>query len=195
MASTRSSSRGIDEVGLVEQEKIGHGDLLARGLGLLHLLLDLLGIDHRDDRIEPHELLELRDIEEGLRDGPGIGDAGGLDEQIIEAALLEEILHALDQVLAHGAAEAAVVHLHDFLLLVFSTSMPSMPILPTSLTMIGELVAVLLLEDVVEERGFSGAEEAGEDGDRVQASGWKSWAEKRNWRLRTRPKPPEIRRS
>ena len=48
----RVECSSLHEVGLVEQEKIGHGDLLARGLGLLHLLLDLLGIDHGDDRVQ-----------------------------------------------------------------------------------------------------------------------------------------------
>ena len=81
-------------------------------------LCDLLGIDHGDDRVEPHILAELRDIQEGLRDRAGIGDAGGLDEQVIEPAALEELLDALDEVLAHGAADAAVVDLDDFLGLV-----------------------------------------------------------------------------
>ena len=53
--------RLIDEIGFVEQKEIGHGDLLAGGLGLLHLFLDLLGIDDGDDRVEPDELLKLRE--------------------------------------------------------------------------------------------------------------------------------------
>jgi hypothetical protein len=159
-----SSCSRRDEVGFVEQEEIGHRDLLARGFGFLHLLLDLLGIDHGDDRVDAHELLKLRDVQEGLRDRAGIGDAGGLDEQVIEAARLMSCLHAFDEILAHGAAEAAVAELEHFVVGLFDERAVDAD-LADFIDDDGEFVAVLLLEDVVEQRGFPGAEEAGEDGD------------------------------
>jgi hypothetical protein len=61
-------------------------------------------------------LLELRDIEKGLRHRTRIGDAGRLDEQVVEAAALDQILHAFHEILADGAAEAAVADLDDLLL-------------------------------------------------------------------------------
>ena len=60
--------------------------------------------------------LELVVGEEGLGDGPGVGKAGGLDEDVVEAiAALHELAEDADEVAADGAAEAAVVHLEDFL--------------------------------------------------------------------------------
>lgn len=133
------------------------------GFGITHLGFDLFGIDHRDDRIHAHELLELGDIEESLGDRTGIGDAGGFDEKIIEAAFFEEILDAFDEVFANRAAEATVGHFEDF---VFG-GLDEAPIDADFSDLVdddSELIVVLLFEDVVEESGFSCAEEAGEDG-------------------------------
>ena len=54
--------------------------------------------------------------EEGLRDRRGIGEAGRLDDDRVEPALaLHQALDDADEVAAHGAADAAVVHLEHFL--------------------------------------------------------------------------------
>ena len=50
--------------------------------------------------------------------GPGVGDAGGLDEDVVEAALFEQALDALHEVLAHGAADAAVAQFDHLILLI-----------------------------------------------------------------------------
>ena len=50
--------------------------------------------------------------------GPGIGEAGGFDEDVVELALaaFHQVAEDADQVAADGAADAAVVHLEDFFL-------------------------------------------------------------------------------
>ena len=54
--------------------------------------------------------------EEGLRDRAGIGEARGLDQDAVELVLaLHQAFEDADQIAAHGAADAAVVHLEDFL--------------------------------------------------------------------------------
>lgn len=156
--------RLVHEVGLVHEDKVGHRDLLARGFLRLHLLLDLLGIHDGDDRVEHHDLLELRDVQECLRDRLRIRRAGGLDEDVVEAAALDELLHASDEILAHRAAHAAVVEFEDVVVRLLDECAVHAD-LAHLIDDDGELVAVVFLEDVVEERGLPGAEEASEDGD------------------------------
>src|SRR6185503_10771761 len=79
-----------------------------------------------------------------------------LDDHAVEleaagAALLLERAEDADQVAAHRAADAAVVHLHDLLVGLLDDL---------------DLLAVILLQDAVEERGLAAAEKPGQDGDR-----------------------------
>ena len=112
-------------------------------------------------------MLELRDVEKSLRDRTGVGDAGGFDEQIVEATFFEEILHAFHEILADGAAKAAVAKFQDIILGSFDERAVD-PDLADFIDDDSKLVAVLLLEDVVQQRGFPGAEKASQDrnGDR-----------------------------
>ena len=81
------------------------------------------------------------------------------------ASLLREVAQDAHQVAAHGAAEAAVVHLDDLLFLVLHQDVVVDAGLAELVLDHGDLLAVLLGEDAVEQRGLPGAEEAGEDGD------------------------------
>ena len=74
---------GVDERVRLFARDAGNRRHLVDHLG--HLLVetfrdDLLGVHDGDDRVEHHELLELRDVQESLRDGLRVGRAGGLDE-------------------------------------------------------------------------------------------------------------------
>ena len=97
--------------------------------------------------------------------GAGIGEAGGLDDDGVELALaLHQPVEDADEIAAHGAADAAVVHLEHFLVgaddeLVVDADLAEL------VDDHGIFLAVLLGEDAVEERGLAGAEIAGEDGD------------------------------
>ena len=125
--------------------------------------MNLLGIDHGDDGVESHELLELRNVQERLGNGAGVGDAGGLDQKVIESAALEELLDALYEVLADGAADAAVVHLDDLLGLVFD----ELAVDADGADFVdddAEFISVLLPEDEIQKGGLAGPQEAGEDG-------------------------------
>ena len=75
-----------------------------------------LGVGDRHDRVEPRRGPHVLVDEEGLRDRRGIGEARRLDDDRVELALaLHQPLDDADQVAAHGAADAAVVHLEHFL--------------------------------------------------------------------------------
>ena len=73
-----------DEVGLVEHDLVGEGDLLDRLAAVVQAQEDVLGVDHGGDGVElglgPQESVD----EEGLRHRAGIGEAGGLDHDGVE---------------------------------------------------------------------------------------------------------------
>ena len=164
-ASTSSSSCLGDEIDLVEDDHVGEGDLVL-GLGrVLQPVGEPLGIGHRHHRVEAGGVGDVLVHEEGLRDGGRIGEAGGLDDDGVELSLaLHQPVEDADQVAAHGAADAAVVHLEHFLVgaddeLVVDADLAEL------VDDHGIFLAVLLGEDAVEEGGLAGAEIACEDGD------------------------------
>jgi hypothetical protein len=94
-----------------------------------------------------------------------VGEARGLDDDGVELALpLHQPVHDADEVAAHGAADAAVVHLEHFLV-----GADHEVVVDADLAELvddhGVALAVRLGEDAVEERGLAGAEIAGEHGD------------------------------
>ena len=156
-----------DEVGLVEEDHVGEADLLL-GLGRVTEALDqVLGVGDRDHRVELRPRLHLVVHEEGLGDRRRVGEAGGLDEDAIEpAGTLHQPLDDADQVAAHRAADAAIVHFVD-LLVGFDDEVVVDADLAEFVDHHGIALAVVLREDAIEERGLAGAEIAGEhrDGD------------------------------
>ena len=125
----------VDQVGLVEQHHVGERDLLGGLVQLVDVLLEVLGVHHGDDGVELELVLELVVDEEGLRDRAGVGHAGGLDQDVVElVAALHEVAEDADQVAAHRAADAAVVHLED-LLLGADDELVSTPTSPNSFSM------------------------------------------------------------
>ena len=156
---------GRDEIGLVEDDDVGEGDL---ALGFRRVAQpggEPFGVGDGDHRVEPGRLLNVLVDEEGLRDRRGIGEAGGLDDDRVEAALaLHQPLDDADEVAAHGAADAAVVHLEHFLVgaddeLVVDADLAEL------VDDDGVALAVRLAQDAVEQRRLAGPEIAGEDGD------------------------------
>ena len=108
-----------DEVRLVEDEGVREGDLQRRLFVLAELSVDVGGVDERDDGVEDGAVVveEFVVDPEFLRDGTGIGEAGGLEEDEVELApgrraALEQVVDGLDEAAFDGAAHAAVVHLH-----------------------------------------------------------------------------------
>jgi hypothetical protein len=71
----------------------------------------------RDDTIQHSALLHSLVDKEGLRHRRRVGETGRLDDDGVELALLlQEATDALDQIAAHGAADATIVHLDNILL-------------------------------------------------------------------------------
>ena len=110
-------------------------------------------------------LFHFRVGEKRLRDGRGVGEAGGLDEDGVEAVLaLHQPAEDADEVAADGAADAPVVHLKNFLVALDDELVVHADFAELVFDH-GDFLAVLLGEDAVEEGGLAGAEKAGEDSD------------------------------
>ena len=126
-------------------------------------------VDHGGHRIQPRPRLDVVVDEERLRHRPGIGEPGGLDDDGVEAArgaglsLHQPLKHA-DQVAAHRAADAAVVHLEDFFVRADDKLVVDAD-LAEFVDDDGVALAVVLREDAVEQGGLAGAEIAGQNGD------------------------------
>jgi hypothetical protein len=164
---------GRHEVGLVQDEHVGERDLLlhlGRGVDVLG---DVFGVDHRDDGIETEAGAHLVIGEEGLGDRTRIGEAGGLDQDAVQTVLaLHQTAKDADKVAPDGATDAPVVHLKD-LFVALDDELVVHPYLAVLVFNHGQLFAVLLRQDAVEQGGLAGTEEAGEDGDGYgRGSGW-----------------------
>ncbi|MCY1550091.1 hypothetical protein D9M68_863100 [compost metagenome] len=143
---------------------------------LVQLRHRMLGVDQRDDRIQQVGLADLFIDEEGLSHGRGVGQPGGLDDHAVEAraavlATRRQLAEDAHQIAAHGAADAAVVHLDDLLALFLHQQFVVDAGFAELVFDHCNLVAVLLLQDAVQQRGLAAAEEAGEDGDGNEAHG------------------------
>src|ERR1700745_1003862 len=73
----------------------------------------MLCVCDSDNRVKAHILLELGDIQEGLRDRARISHSSSFNQNVIEVVLLEQLLNTFYEVLAYGAPNAAVAHLQN----------------------------------------------------------------------------------
>ena len=155
-----------DEIGLVEHDDVGEGDLVLRLGRVAQARRQPLGVGDRDDRVEPRGLAHVLIDEEGLRDRRGIGEAGRLDDDGVELALaLHQAFDDADEIAAHGAADAAVVHLEHF----FVGADDELVVDADLAEFVDDDGVFALpcgsLRDAVEQGRLAGAEIAGEDGD------------------------------
>ena len=133
------------------------------------MLPDVLGVDHRHDAVELELLLHLVVDEERLGHRAGVGQAGRLDQDVVEPVLaLHQVAEDADQVAADGAADAPVVHLEDLFLGVDDQLLIDADLAELVLDD-GDPLAVLGGQDVIQQGRLAGAEKAGQDGDRDSA--------------------------
>ena len=154
--------RGADQVGLVEQQHVGKADLVGGGRHFPQLGADMRGVDQRNDGIQLVVVAQVCVDEEGLRHRARIGKPRGLDQHVVEAiAALAQLAQHPDQVAAHGAADAAIGGLEDFLLGADHQLVVDRDFAEFVLDH-GDALAVLLRQDAIEQRGLAGAEKPGE---------------------------------
>ena len=160
---------GADQVGLGQQDAVGEAHLLLRLAEIVQLLVRVLGVHQRDDGIEQVVVADVLVHEKSLRHRAGVGHAGGFDDDALEVelvrlALRPQLAQDAHQVAAHGAADAAVVHLDDLLARVLHQQLVVDAGLAELVFDDGDAAAVLLLEDAVQQRGLAAAQKAGEYG-------------------------------
>mmetsp|Transcript_7831 Transcript_7831/g.19510 ORF Transcript_7831/g.19510 Transcript_7831/m.19510 type:complete len:407 (+) Transcript_7831:470-1690(+) len=110
---------GRHQVGLVEDDAVRVRDLRHRLVHhvLLFLVVQVahhvLGVNHRHHAVQPHLVGQRLVHVEGGDDGSGVGQARGLDHDVVKLSLaVVQAVERLDEVVAHGAAQAAVGQLH-----------------------------------------------------------------------------------
>ena len=130
------------------------------------MLQDVLRIHEGHHAVDVELFLNLLIHEERLHDWPWVGEAGGLDEDVVEFILpLHEVAEDANEVAANRAADAPVVHFKKLLV-----GIDDQLVVDAHLTEFilddGNFEPVLLSENAVQQRGFSSPEEAGENRDR-----------------------------
>ena len=153
-----------DEVGLVQHDDVGERDLVLGFGRILETVAQPFGVGHRHDRIEPGVLLHVLVDEEGLRHRGRVRQSRGLDDDGVELALaLHQAVEDADEVAAHGAADAAIVHLEHFFV-----GADDEVVVDADLAEFvdddGVFLAVVFRQDAVEQRGLAGAEIARQHG-------------------------------
>lgn len=132
-------------------------------------------VDHRHHGVESGDILqtEARLIakEERFRDWHRLGNTGGLDQEVIESPLVSQAPHFPEQVIAQGAADAAIAHFDQLLLFATQLRAPlgNQAGIDIHLAHVVDddrhTQAVPVIENVIEQGGLARSEKAGEDGD------------------------------
>ena len=152
----------IDQIALVEQDHVAVDHLGARHLALQDRGAEVLGIHQGDDRIEAGEIAQVA-AQEGHRHRQRIGQAGGLDHQVVDLlGSLQNAINGLQQLAVDRAADAAVAELHR----VVPRGDDQVVVDADFAEFIHQhrrFQALLVGEDVVEQGGLARSEEAGED--------------------------------
>ncbi|MNX49268.1 hypothetical protein D3C86_798680 [compost metagenome] len=193
----------VDQVAFAHHDHVGKLDLLTQqvdhpahvlgasllatvgeAVGTAEITQELLAIHHRHQRVQAGDVIEAEALliayREGGRHRHRLGDAGGLDQQVVIAPLGGQPLHLLQQVLAQGAADAAVAELHQR----FFGTAQRRPAIAQQLRIDVDLAHVVddhrhppplaVAQHLVEQGGLAGAEETGQHGHRQAGVGGSS---------------------
>src|SRR5882672_8979661 len=157
--------RGADEVRLVDKDHVGERDLILGLWRIAQPVLEPFGISDRDDGVELRLAADLRVHEKGLGDRRRVGKPRGLDDDGVEFAFApHQALDDTNEIAAHRAADAAVVHLEDFLV-----GVDDQVIVDADLAELVDddrvFLPMRLRQNAVEQRRLAGPEIAGQDRD------------------------------
>ncbi len=157
------------QINLVQDDAVGKGHLLAGFFRVVQTQHDVFGVHQCGHAVQLGLGLDLVIDEEGLGHRTGVGQTGRLHNNGVKGRLartlaLHQAVDHADQVPAHGAANAAVVHFeHVFI------GPDHQIVVDADLAKLidddGVALAMILGEDAVQQGGFTGTEVAGQDGD------------------------------
>jgi hypothetical protein len=156
-----------EEVGYVALVVFAEGEVAVEEVVVgIHVLEEFLAVDDGDHGVEAGDVrqgdADFVGIAEGGGDGHGFGDAGGFNEEVVEALFGGEEGHLFEEIFAKGAADAAVGHFDEFFAGADEggVDIDFAHVVDND----GDFQAFLVVEDVIEEGGLAGTEEAGENG-------------------------------
>jgi hypothetical protein len=156
---------GSNEIGLVENDYICEGDLILCLRRVLQPRAKPFGIRNGDNRIKPCCLAYIGIDKKGLCHWGWIGKAGCLNEDRVKlASALEQAFDDADEIAAHSAADAAVVHFEHFLIGADDKVVVN-PDVAEFIHDDSEFPAVILGENAVQQRCLTRTEIAGEHSD------------------------------
>jgi len=153
------------QIRLVDDDDIGKCDLVFGFGRIFQTRGQEFRIRHCDNRIEAGLVGNVLIDKEGLRDGRRISQTCGLDNDRIKLALaLHQAFDDADEIAAHRAADAAIVHLEHFFI-----GTDDQIIVDADLAEFIHndriFMAMLFGEDAVKQSGLAGSKIAGEHGD------------------------------
>ena len=160
---------GVHQVGLADENLVGKAHLALRFDAGVELLGGVLGVDQGDDGVQQVLVGHLVVHEKGLRHRAGVGQAGGFDHHALEVQLAlalsgRQLGQRGAQVVADGAADAAVAHLDDAFAGFGDEDFVVDVFLAEFVFDDGDLLPVRLGQHALQQRGFAGAKKAGQDG-------------------------------
>ncbi|MCY1411554.1 hypothetical protein D9M71_269420 [compost metagenome] len=145
-----------------------------QAFGCLIITQEVQTIDHGDHGVQACLVGQTAALlitkGEGLGYRQRLGDAGGLNQQVIETPLTGQAGDLFEQVFTQGAADATVAHLHQLL---FGTVEADVALDLTGIDVDFTHVVddhrdpqvVAVFQHVIEQRAFAGTQKAGEHGD------------------------------
>lgn len=200
-----SERLGIEQVGLVEDHQVGAGQLVGEQfvqrrfmiqVGVeLALLVHLIGeggkgagdhcraVYHGNHRVDRAGVTDFWPVE-GLYQRFGQRQAAGLDEDMVEVTTARhQFAHHWEEFFLHGAAQATVGQLEDTAIGFFFTATDGA--LLEDLTIDAQLAELVddhrdtttasVGQQMAQQRGFTGTEKSGDDGDRQFGEGFHEW--------------------
>ena len=147
-------------IGAAHHDEVGIGDLVVEELAeVAHVHLGLARVHHGDHGAD---VGALHAFDRGGHVGQ-LADAGRLDQDAVGGVIVDDLLESFGEVAHQGAADAAGVHLGDLHAGVLQEAAVDGDLAELVLNEHQLLVLVALRNQLADERGLSGAEEAGEN--------------------------------
>ena len=111
--------RRFDKVGLVENDDVRKGDLLLRLMRAIQRTGEMLRVNNSDNRVETRVLATSSSTKKVCATGAGSASPVRLDQDSVETATPEhQAFDDADEIAAHRATDAAIIHLEDLLVAV-----------------------------------------------------------------------------
>ena len=126
-------------------------------------------VDQRHDAVQHHLVLDIRPVER-LNKRLRQREAGCLDDDMVRTRLLcQQLLHAWQEIIGDGAADASIGKLDDVIrAAAFGTTILEHRAIHANIAEFvdnqGQTLAVGLRDDVADQRGFTGPKEPGDHG-------------------------------